>query len=206
MSTYTVQKSVNLGAARTGLDLLGQLYDGDGVVSGEAIELVTQEPNPGEYFFLLTLDTDFQGRIKVYAESDPTIFRWGNINPPPTVSVSDEQAAAIAADIAGAMTFDASAFTGAFPAGVLVNAPTGASESDAGNTTIVVESTTGAPLQGASVRITSDAAGLYTVAGPKFTNAFGKVVFNLPIGTFYAWMQLSGENFPDPQVIVVTGQ
>ncbi len=72
-------------------------------------------------------------------------------------------------------------------------------------TTITVLSTAGAPLQGVSVRVTSDAAGNNTVAGPKTTDVFGNAVFDLPPGTFRVWRQLAGANFENPQTIVVTG-
>ncbi len=62
----------------------------------------------------------------------------------------------------------------------------------------------GNPIDGAEVRITSDAAGNATVAGPQYTDAFGNVTFRLDPGTYYAWISASGYDFTNPTTITVT--
>lgn len=62
----------------------------------------------------------------------------------------------------------------------------------------------GVAVDGAEVKITSDAAGSTAVAGPKYTDASGDVDFLLDAGTYYVWVQRSGLNFTNPTTITVT--
>lgn len=55
----------------------------------------------------------------------------------------------------------------------------------------------GAPIAGADVWVTSDAAGT-DVLGSGITNASGVVTFFLDAGTVYVWRQASGFNFTNP--------
>lgn len=63
-------------------------------------------------------------------------------------------------------------------------------------------------LDGVSVWITTDVAGLDVVAGPRFTNANGYTYFMLDVGSYYLWAQKGDYNFEDegyaPKVITVT--
>jgi len=60
------------------------------------------------------------------------------------------------------------------------------------------------PLDGVEVWVTSDIAGTNVVAGSLTTNASGQVTFMLDAGTYYAWKQLSGYNFTNPETLTVT--
>jgi hypothetical protein len=62
----------------------------------------------------------------------------------------------------------------------------------------------GNPIDGAEVKITSDAAGTTAVAGPKYTDASGDVDFLLDPGTYYGWVQSAGYNFSNPTTVTVT--
>jgi hypothetical protein len=70
--------------------------------------------------------------------------------------------------------------------------------------TITVQDGGGAPLDGAAVWITTDAAGSNVVAGTQYTNASGQTVFLLDAGSYYAWKQLSGYNFTNPESFTVS--
>lgn len=50
------------------------------------------------------------------------------------------------------------------------------------------------PIEGASVWVTTDAAGTAIVAGTLVTTSFGIVTFLLDAGTYYAWVQKDGYN------------
>ena len=69
---------------------------------------------------------------------------------------------------------------------------------------VTVENTSGDPLQGVSVWITSDLAGNTTVAGTLTTNSAGQANFLLPVGPYYVWRLKSGYAFQNPQAIAVS--
>jgi len=62
----------------------------------------------------------------------------------------------------------------------------------------------GVAVDGAEVRITSDADGNTAVAGPKYTDASGNATFLLDPGTYYAWVQSAGYDFSNPTTVTVT--
>ena len=62
----------------------------------------------------------------------------------------------------------------------------------------------GQPVDGAEVWVTTDATGLNIVAGTKHSDAFGLVDFMLDPGSYYAWAQKAGVNFPNPTPFEVT--
>jgi len=70
--------------------------------------------------------------------------------------------------------------------------------------TIKAATSGGAAIYGASVFVTTDAAGSYTVAGPSTTNVSGEVTFMLDPGTYYAWMSKDGYTFTNPQTVTVS--
>ncbi|MEE8578260.1 MAG: hypothetical protein V3T31_13485 [candidate division Zixibacteria bacterium] len=59
------------------------------------------------------------------------------------------------------------------------------------------------PLDGVSVRVSSDSAGSNTIAGTEHTNSSGIVTFMLDAATVYFWYQLSGYNFTSPETKAV---
>lgn len=59
------------------------------------------------------------------------------------------------------------------------------------------------PLAGVGVWVTTDSAGTSISAGTLVTNASGVVTFNLDIGTYYVWSQLSGYEFTNPRTLTV---
>jgi hypothetical protein len=67
----------------------------------------------------------------------------------------------------------------------------------------VFNSDTGDPLDGVSIKITSDIAGLHNVASG-ISDAFGNATFYLDAGTYYVWCQHSGYNFSNPDTEVVS--
>lgn len=74
---------------------------------------------------------------------------------------------------------------------------TGGTSGSGGNrcTITISNSTTSLPIAGASVWVTSDAAGATVVAGTLTTDASGEVLFMLTAGqTYYLWMTATGEN------------
>lgn len=60
----------------------------------------------------------------------------------------------------------------------------------------------GSPIADADVWVTSDIAGLFTIASGR-TDQFGKVIFYLDAGTVYVWRQKTGWNFTNPDAEVV---
>lgn len=73
------------------------------------------------------------------------------------------------------------------------------------STTIEVLDSSGNPIDGVEVWITSDPAGGNVVAGTLVTDAFGNATFMLDAGTYYVFRQKSGINFLDnPSSIVVS--
>ena len=77
--------------------------------------------------------------------------------------------------------------------------------SGSGNVTwdyTLTDSTTGAPIVGATVWVTSDIAGA-TVLASGVTNINGVVTFYLSTGTKYIWRQKSGYSFVNPDTEVV---
>lgn len=57
------------------------------------------------------------------------------------------------------------------------------------------------PIEFVKVRVTSDAAGLNTIAGPKSTSISGKVEFYLNSGnTYYFWRSKGGYSFSNPDI------
>ena len=82
---------------------------------------------------------------------------------------------------------------------------TSAMGSGAGSITYVYNVTdldTGGPLDGASVWVTTDSAGLYVIASG-VTDDAGNVTFYLDAGTRYFWRSKAGHNFnnPDEEII-----
>jgi hypothetical protein len=61
----------------------------------------------------------------------------------------------------------------------------------------------GSPVDGVEVWVTTDAAGTNMVASG-VTDALGVVTFFLDPGTYYAWKQLAGYNFTNPESFTVT--
>ena len=68
----------------------------------------------------------------------------------------------------------------------------------------VTVTVSGNPIDGAEVRITSDAAGNTAVAGPTYTDASGEADFLLDAGTYYMWVQVSGYDFTNPTTLTVS--
>lgn len=66
--------------------------------------------------------------------------------------------------------------------------------------TVTVSST---PQDGVNVWVTTDSNGSNIVASG-MTDAFGQVTFLLDPGDYYAWKQLSGYNFTNPETFTVT--
>jgi len=67
----------------------------------------------------------------------------------------------------------------------------------------LTRSDTGAPIDGADVWVTSDAAGTVVLASGT-TDSFGQVTFYLDAGTVYVWRQKSGYNFTNPDTETVS--
>lgn len=67
----------------------------------------------------------------------------------------------------------------------------------------LTKSTDGSPIAGASVWVTTDAAGTNVIASGT-TNASGVVTFYLDAGTVYIWRSLAGYNFTNPDTEVVS--
>lgn len=66
----------------------------------------------------------------------------------------------------------------------------------------LTDSTSGDPIVGATVWVTSDLAGATTIAGPGVTNAAGSVYFHLNPGTVYVWATHPGYSFTvDTEVV-----
>jgi len=82
----------------------------------------------------------------------------------------------------------------------------GISTTGEGSTATVVTVVDGSsnPLDGAEVWVTTDLAGTNTVAGTLVTSGSGTVTFYLDAGTYYAWKQLSGYNFTNPETLTVS--
>jgi hypothetical protein len=59
----------------------------------------------------------------------------------------------------------------------------------------------GVPLDGANVWVTTDLAGANIIFNG-FTDTFGKVSVMLDAGTYYAWKQLAGYTFTNPESFV----
>jgi len=70
-------------------------------------------------------------------------------------------------------------------------------------TTLVIKSS-GQPVQGAQVWVTTDSAGENTVAGASPTDVDGKVVFYLEAGTYYRFAYKPGYTFTNPSSFTVT--
>jgi len=63
---------------------------------------------------------------------------------------------------------------------------------------ITINDPGGNPLDGVNVWISTDLAGVNVIANG-FTDSFGNVTFMLDAGTYYAWKQLAGYSFTNPQ-------
>lgn len=68
----------------------------------------------------------------------------------------------------------------------------------------VINQSTGLPLQGARVWISTDIGGQNVVAGTLNTDAFGNAVFFLNPGTYYTWVSDPGYSGANPTVLVVS--
>jgi hypothetical protein len=62
----------------------------------------------------------------------------------------------------------------------------------------------GTPIEGVEVWVTTDEDGANVIAGTLITDSAGEVDFMLDAGTYYAWRQLGGYNFTNPQSFTVT--
>jgi len=71
------------------------------------------------------------------------------------------------------------------------------------STTIYTKDSSGLPLDGAEVWITTDSAGTNVVAGTLCSDAAGLTTFMLDAGSYYVWRQLAGYDFSNPQIIAV---
>jgi hypothetical protein len=71
-------------------------------------------------------------------------------------------------------------------------------------TTIICNTTAGAPIDGVEVWITTDLAGSNVVAGVQSSDTDGETEWTLDPGSYYAWRQKSGVNFTNPQPFTVT--
>lgn len=69
--------------------------------------------------------------------------------------------------------------------------------------TTVTVTVSGLPRDGVEVWLTTDSAGLNVVASG-ISDAMGHITFMLDAGTYYAWKQLSGINFTNPETLVVS--
>jgi hypothetical protein len=99
------------------------------------------------------------------------------------------------------------AFTNCFDSTVLIRLEKSTNNVGAGAITWTVQtnnSSTGLPLAGAIVWITTDLAGTNTIAGSLTTNAQGQAVFQLNAGTFYVWISDPGYTETNPTTIVVS--
>lgn len=68
---------------------------------------------------------------------------------------------------------------------------------------IVTKDSSNNPLDGVEVWITTDSAGTNVVAGVIVSDAAGKTNFLLDAASYYAWRQLAGTNFTNPQAFTV---
>ena len=71
----------------------------------------------------------------------------------------------------------------------------------------VTDSTTGLPIDGVRVWMTSDIAGTAEIGGSGHTNALGQVTLrhDVPTGTtIYVWRELAGYSFDDPDIEVAS--
>ncbi len=62
----------------------------------------------------------------------------------------------------------------------------------------------GNPVEGASVWVSTDAAGTNIVAGPLTTDSMGEVTVLLDAGTYYAWVQSDGLNAVEGEVFTLS--
>lgn len=111
-------------------------------------------------------------------------------------------AAPTAAAVADAVWDEAIAgHLGAGSTGAKLNGLSGASGSGA-ITHVITVTSSGSPVDGALVWVTTDAAGANVVASG-FTDALGHVTVFLDAGTYYQWAQRGGTNFVNGQSVVV---
>lgn len=71
------------------------------------------------------------------------------------------------------------------------------------HTVELINQDTSLPIADAAVWMTTDVAGLNTIASGR-TNAFGICIFNLDPGTYYFWKHKDGFNFTNPTTELVT--
>lgn len=69
--------------------------------------------------------------------------------------------------------------------------------------TVTVNSS-GSPVDGAEVWVSTDAGGANVIAGTLSTDAFGQVTFTLDAGSYYLWSQKAGVNFTNPTAFTVS--
>jgi hypothetical protein len=78
-------------------------------------------------------------------------------------------------------------------------------QAGAGSTAAPVTVTDGSnPIEGVAVWVTRDEAGTDVIAGTLYTDTLGMVTFYLDVGSYYAWKQLAGYNFTNPEIFTVT--
>ncbi len=70
--------------------------------------------------------------------------------------------------------------------------------------TVNVVNNVAAPIAGARVWVTTDAAGTNTVAGTLTTDTFGNVTFFLAAGTYFAWVADPGYSGTNPTAFTVS--
>lgn len=68
---------------------------------------------------------------------------------------------------------------------------------------ITVTDSSGSPIDGVAVWISTDVAGANVVAGTTYTAGNGVATFLLDPGTYYAWLQRDGVNFVNPTEVTV---
>ncbi len=133
-----------------------------------------------------TTNTDMRGTDSAYTGTPPT--------------------AAAVADAVWDETQSGHTTAGTF--GKYIDAQISAIENPAGSgstsCTITVQDAGASPLDGAAVWVSTDAAGSNVIAGTQYTNASGQATFLLDDGSYYAWKQLSGYNFTNPEPFTVS--
>lgn len=72
------------------------------------------------------------------------------------------------------------------------------------NTITINNSSTGLPISGARVWVTTDLAGNNVVAGTVNTNLQGQVTVFLNVGTYYVWVSAEDYTASNPQTLTVT--
>jgi hypothetical protein len=149
-------------------------------------------------FFSLVYDTPTEGDWIINAKTDDTTVEavhmgsWAAIEVPRIDAAVSSRSTLKQADILS----DATPFPGAF-----IDAAISTAVCDgpgAAPYEIIINDPDGNPLDGVNVWITTDLAGANIIFNG-FTDTFGKVTPMLDAGDYFAWKQLAGYTFTNPQ-------